>query len=486
MPAASSSPGGRTNDRIRKAYAKARAAPHEPSARLRLAKALSRTPRLDLARRHARRALAAAPQDWSHAQALGVLLFKLGALPSALRVLTAAARHQTMSARALRILAALFYRANERSKARKCMAAAAFMEPVAAPRHLHPERPLLLRLRSMEKGRFGIDGNPKTGLRQAKLKGGHFSVKDLIDDDRVNCYTASVFGDNLLHAEGLPSFDVIVNCISCPDLDPGGLERAETFLATLPDIPVINPPGKVRRTTRGENARRLGALPDVIFPQTELFTAGGPPEAVAAQIGQAGFAFPLIMRRRGTQTGQTVEKIESPQALRTWLGALRPGTPVYAISYIDCRGADGYFHKTRAFFIGGQFYPVANLSSDSWQIHSGDRYRIMSTTPQTQAEERRYLRDPEAYLGPCAFRALHRIRDVIGLDFFGIDFTLAPDGQVVVFEANAAMRHNFDHAGNFPYTRPYLERISTAFADMVDRKAAQGRASRIGALAKSA
>jgi hypothetical protein len=99
----------------------------------------------------------------------------------------------------------------------------------------------------------------------------------------------------------------------------------------------------------------------------------------------------------------------------------------------------------------------------------------MSSTPSTQEDEKRYLQDPEAYLGPKAFRALHAIRDAIGLDFFGIDFTLDPEGNVLVFEANAAMRHNFDHAANFPYTRPYLERISEAFANMVDRRAVERR-----------
>ena len=36
-------------------------------------------------------------------------------------------------------------------------------------------------------------------------------------------------------------------------------------------------------------------------------------------------------------------------------------------------------------------------------------------------------------------RALENIRDTLGLDYAGIDFALAPDGAVLLFEANATM-----------------------------------------------
>ncbi len=296
-------------------------------------------------------------------------------------------------------------------------------------------------------------------------------MQNLIDSDRVNLFIATVFGNNLTAARGLPDFDLFVNCVSCPDLDPQGLDHIEAFLMRFPDVPVINPPHKVRQTTRAGNARRLGSLPDVRMPQTKLFLLDRPAEEIATQIEEAGLGYPVIVRHRGTQTGKTVEKVDTRSDLVRWLSEQPPATAVYATTYVNCRWPDGYFHKTRAFFIDGVFFPVANLASDTWQVHSGDRYRVMSTTPATQADEQRYLQDPEGYLGEKGFRALHSIRDAIDLDFFGIDFTLDSEGHVIVFEANAAMRHNFDHAENFPYTRPYLERISKAFADMVDRRA---------------
>ena len=59
------------------------------------------------------------------------------------------------------------------------------------------------------------------------------------------------------------------------------------------------------------------------------------------------------------------------------------------------------------------------------------------------------------------------------LDFFGIDFTVLEDGRLFIFELNAAMRHNFDHAPAFPYTWPHLRAISQAFHAMAESRAGE-------------
>ncbi len=465
------SPHSFDRDLLDEAYQYVRAAPNSAEAHFKLAIVLIEQGNLADAKHHAREAAEYAAPNWSHLEPLGIMLFQLGAFQLARQTLVRALRNGLLQAETFRMLAALLHRHKGTENARRCLEATAKLEPIVGPRYPHPDRPKVLRLRSVEKSFYGIKVNKKTGLRICWLKGGHVSHKNLIDLNRVNLYIGTVFGDNLMAVNGLPDFDLILNGVSCPDRDPGSLEHIEAFLERFPEVPVINPPHKVRRTTRAENAHRLNALSDVHMPQTNLFVLDKQADEIAAQMEGAGFGYPLIVRHQGTQTGKTVEKVDSRSALAVWLSAQPPGTAVYATNYVDCRWQDGYFHKTRAFFIDGAFFPVANLASNSWQVHSGDRYRVMSSTPSTQEDEKRYLQDPEAYLGAKAFRALHAIRDAIDLDFFGIDFTLDREGNVIVFEANAAMRHNFDHAGNFPYTRPYLERISQAFADMVDRLA---------------
>jgi glutathione synthase/RimK-type ligase-like ATP-grasp enzyme len=56
-----------------------------------------------------------------------------------------------------------------------------------------------------------------------------------------------------------------------------------------------------------------------------------------------------------------------------------------------------------------------------------------------RAEDERFLADPQAVLGPAAMRTLAAIRDLLALDYAGIDFSLDAAGRVVVFEANATM-----------------------------------------------
>jgi glutathione synthase/RimK-type ligase-like ATP-grasp enzyme len=65
---------------------------------------------------------------------------------------------------------------------------------------------------------------------------------------------------------------------------------------------------------------------------------------------------------------------------------------------------------------------------------------------------------------------LQRIRDAIGLDFFGIDCGLDRDGAVVVFEVNASM---LVHGRNqqFPYKTEAVERIKQAFHGLLARLA---------------
>ncbi len=52
---------------------------------------------------------------------------------------------------------------------------------------------------------------------------------------------------------------------------------------------IINPPARVRLTTRADSYRRLNALTGVRMPKTELFTISSPPETLASVVEEAGF-----------------------------------------------------------------------------------------------------------------------------------------------------------------------------------------------------
>jgi hypothetical protein len=107
-------------------------------------------------------------------------------------------------------------------------------------------------------------------------------------------------------------------------------------------------------------------------------------------------------------------------------------------------------------FIDGVLYPLHLAVSSDWKVHyfSAD----MARHAAFREEERRFLRDMPGVLGTRAMRALERVCATLGLEYAGIDFALAPDGTVLLFEANATMALVPPAPGEiWDYRRPAIE-----------------------------
>ncbi len=67
--------------------------------------------------------------------------------------------------------------------------------------------------------------------------------------------------------------------------------------------------------------------------------------------------------------------------------------------------------------------------------------------------------------------ALEQIRDRLGLDYAGVDFGLGPDGELLLFEANATMVIAPPAADErWAYRRDAIDRIRDAAIAMIMRK----------------
>lgn len=339
--------------------------------------------------------------------------------------------------------------------------------PFVAEDEYNPQQPTILKLRGIENAAYSILASSDYTFRKL-LRGGHFSITDLLGEKDYNLLLFNIFENNVDTLNDFPHFDLMLNTIACPDSKQASLLAAARFVDRYPHVRLINHPRKVLETTRNRNSVRLNTIGGVTFPKTEkVWWSGDALDEIINTIVGWGFEFPMIVRKAGSQTGQTVVLLDNEQALREHFENSPTNQEYYIIQFQDCPLRHNVYHKMRLFFIDGTLYPVANVFNNTWNTHSGDRYNIMDKTEWMQAQERAYLGDPCGYLGYENFNRMHTIRDLVGLDFFGIDFTILPEGTIFIFELNAAMRHNFDHAGNFPYTRPYLEKISDAFARMV-------------------
>ncbi len=267
-------------------------------------------------------------------------------------------------------------------------------------------------------------GVPTLVLATTRL--GNMPTRQWIDD-RLFAVTV-IYVEFWNASEPLPPHALIVNAIGDADLSGEALTRAEALLARSA-APMINLPARVRTTGRADNARRLAAIPGVVTPEIAMVSR-------AALLAADHLDFPLLLRAPGFHTGRHFVLVENREGLAGAVEAL-PGDELLAIQYLDARGPDGMARKYRVMCIDGQLFPLHLAISTDWMVHYFSA--AMASHAAHRAEERRFLEDMPTALGERAMTALAAIFAEIGLDYVGIDFALAPDGSILLFEANATM-----------------------------------------------
>jgi hypothetical protein len=276
-------------------------------------------------------------------------------------------------------------------------------------------------------------------------------------DDRGFAVTA-LYADFFDPDDSLPLHALIVNAIGDADLCDAALANAERIV-TRSAAPVINPPAMVRATGRETVARRLAALPGVIAPRIR-------------RLSRADLPYPLLLRAAGYHTGQHFVRVETPAALAEAAASLPDADPL-AIEYLDARGPDGMARKYRVMFIDGVAYPLHLAISPDWKVHYFTAE--MAAFPAFRAEEQRFLHNMAAVLGGPGVVALSHIQAALGLDYGGVDFGLAPDGSLLLFEANATMVINPPDADPiWDYRRPAVAAALGAARRMLAQRAASG------------
>ena len=431
---------------------------------------------LGQARSFARQAADVVDSDWSGLERLGLVLLRLGELSRSFAVLQQAKRNGQLHGRGFRSLAALFHQSGQSDQARLCIEAMAQVAAISGPSRLRSGCPRVLQLVSVRRSRFGIQKDQKTGLCSISLRGGHFSLSSVVDLSRINLFTAIFLGDNVIQIQDMPQFDLFINSLSCADHDAYGLEDISRFLNKYSQTPVINHPSQILLTSRSENACRLGDLPHVVMPRMEPFVLSRCRDRVLAQLQRMRLTYPVIARVQGGHGSSNMYKAESQLNLYEWFLDYSAGCSFYVMPFVDYRWDDGLFHQFRVFFIDGKMYPSARIISDHWEIHCDnpnrrDRYRVMHSNSSLRSLEERFLRDPLSCLGPSAMKALDQVKSLVRLDFFGIDFALDKNCNILIFEVNAAMSKSSEDVDDFPYLKSSMQKIDSAFSDLIRSRA---------------
>jgi hypothetical protein len=256
-------------------------------------------------------------------------------------------------------------------------------------------------------------------------------------------------------------YQCILNLVTDPDQHPKTLAALKKLLRGFRGR-VINPPEAVLQSTRDQVARRLAGTSGLRVPKVVRLRPGKREAAVQA-ISRAGLQFPLILRRAGTHTGKIVGVFHGPDDLAA---ALTAETDHIATEFVNLEGGDGLYRKYRVYFFGTRVVYRNQYVSDQWNVHSKDHIRCLAERPQLQKELLAMFGRPEgAFPGPV-FKMFREVRTRMPLDYFGLDFGFMPDGEAVLFEANATM--SFFPSWTDVQFRHCLPPACQAFRELVD------------------
>ena len=247
-----------------------------------------------------------------------------------------------------------------------------------------------------------------------------------------------------LAAQPRPDF-VINNWVNAEVLStPGTLSFISAFADSLEQT-VLNHPVSAAMTTRQRNAENLRGIPNLIVPRILRFVNQPNDPTNIVRLIKNDVGLPVIVRDPFHQMGKQASKFDMADQLFEHLRSI-PALELYAIQYVHNPAAKGLYRKIRAAVIGEELIISHVHFGEQWNVHrERDDTKIQSVNQKKTIVSfaDAVLNDPSDALGKSALLALEAIKKKISLDLYGIDFDLMRDGQVLFFEANAAMSISF-------------------------------------------
>jgi glutathione synthase/RimK-type ligase-like ATP-grasp enzyme len=157
---------------------------------------------------------------------------------------------------------------------------------------------------------------------------------------------------------------------------------------------------------------------------------------VRSAIAAAGLEYPVLIRVSGSHRGMNMVRVDTPAAVDEITGLSRDaGSSLYVTEFRDFVSPDGRYRKYRMAIVGNDVFVRHMITADSWLVH-GARMTADDAAAELAAFR---MFETNTDMGLHLRWLFGQIGRRIGLDFFGVDCNIAPDGQVLLFEANACM-----------------------------------------------
>ena len=259
----------------------------------------------------------------------------------------------------------------------------------------------------------------------------------------------------------LPEHDVVFVAMAQSDDNMLLLAELANTLAHW-STPVINAPDFIARLSRNDSCNVVGNIPGVLMPVTLRINRQ------QLQHGLQPFTeltYPIIIRPVDSHAGHDLEKIDDEDMLLAYLQN-KLTKQFYLANFINYQSEDGFFRKYRVLLIAGKAYLCHLGISTHWMIHYLNAG--MTESQAKRDEEARVMADFKALFANKHQAALQAIYTRVGLAYVGLDCGETPDGQLVIFEIDSCMMvHALDPVDLFPYKQPHMQKIFTAFQELL-------------------
>lgn len=262
-------------------------------------------------------------------------------------------------------------------------------------------------------------------------------------------------GDGLPPVPPLPEHDLLFVAIGESTGTRAVLQELGTALKSWP-CPVLNLPDNILKTSRESAPFFLAKVAGLVIPG-------------AIRVKREALLHvrdvPFIVRPIDSHAGHGLAKIDSVEQIAGYLEAM-PQPEFYVSPFIDYRSQDGLYRKYRVVLVGGKPFAAHMGISDHWMIHYANAG--MNESMQKREEEERFMKNFDEDFAKRHAEAFKGMHAALGLDYLVIDCAETRDGKLLVFEIDTgAVVHAMDPADIFPYKVPQMQKVFSAFRDLL-------------------
>ncbi len=289
---------------------------------------------------------------------------------------------------------------------------------------------------------------------------GHFDAFILLRKAPLEigfCFLPGPDEDLAPYLDVLRDSALVINTITDPDEKTEATQSVMRLCANL-SVPVLNAPDRVVETKRDHLPGRADGVDGLVVPLVNRVAATQTALMRRLELSADG----IIVRDLRSHAGDNMHLLRSRADVKASLPDLE-GRTLFAIDYHDFRGSDNLYTKYRMYRIGDHLLPMHRIAKGDWKIHNRDRYERMDRDGRLRDLEVRFIEDPAGMLGRDALGALETFTAQAGLSYLGTDFTQLPDGRLLLFESNPAMRIGYDNCHAFPHLAGAIDRIAEQF-----------------------